>query len=159
MKLVVDACALINLSNGGAFAAVLSLSGFEWSVGPIVVNECGGLRALQDAMNSGAIHLLDDTLLGMNAFMLLRRKYRLGPGETECIAFAATLGLGVCTDDGRARAVATTELGADSVTGTIGLLKRCVAVNIMKSHAAVAAYRRMVLAGAFLPTMHEKDFT
>jgi len=33
MRLVFDACSLINLNNGSAFATVLRLPAFEWNVG------------------------------------------------------------------------------------------------------------------------------
>lgn len=112
MRLVVDACSLINLNNGSAFATVLSLPGFEWDVGPLVLQECGQLHALLDAVTAGTVHELDDRILGANAFTALRRKYRLGLGETECLAFGSALGLSVCTDDGRARKAVATELGA-----------------------------------------------
>ena len=111
MRLVLDACSLINLNNGSAFATVLSLPGFEWNVGPLVLQECGQLHALLDAVTAGTVHELDDCILGANAFTALRRKYRLGLGETECLAFGSALGLSVCTDDGRARKAVATESG------------------------------------------------
>jgi len=158
MKLATDACSLINLDSGGVFANVLNLPGFEWNVGPLVVQECGALQALQDAIDAQKIVLLDDGLLGVETFMSLRRKYRLGPGETECIAFATTLGVAVCTDDRRAREAVVAEIGATRLVGTIGLLKRCVMSGIMTSSAAFEAYGRMLAAGAFLPAMTAADF-
>jgi len=158
MKLVMDACSLINLDSGGAFSMVLNLPEFELNVGPLVVQECGELEALHDAVRAGSVRALDDSVLGANLFELLRRKYHLGLGETECIAFAVVLGMGVCTDDRRARDAVTMEIGATRLIGTIGLLKHCVALKVLTTAQAFAAYRKMITAGAFLPVMREQDF-
>ena len=158
MRLVLDACSLINLNNGSAFATVLSLPEFEWNVGPLVLQECGQLHALLDAVTAGTVHELDDCILGANAFTALRRKYRLGLGETECLAFGSALGLSVCTDDGRARKAVATELGPTRLIGSIGLLKSCVVSGLLNASMAYKLYDQMLAGGAFLPLMAEADF-
>jgi predicted nucleic acid-binding protein len=159
MRLVVDACSWINLVNGnGALAVVLRLPGFEWHVGPLVRDECGDLAEVEAAVGEGNVNALDDSLIGVNAFTALRTKHRLGPGETECIAFAMALGFGVCTDDGRAREAAATELGKDRLIGSIGLLKRSVSAGLITAAGALDMYEHMVARGAYLPVCAVTDF-
>ena len=50
-----------------------------------------------------------------------------------------------------ARRRATELLGADRVSGTLGLLKEAVAESLMTKTAAFAAYEQMRAAGGFLP--------
>ena len=124
-------------------------------VGPQVYGEVESIRAIMDPLiATGSLTLLDDGALPATAFYSLLEAHSLGPGETECLAFAkhfADLEV-VCSDDRRARNVCRSELGPSRITGTLGLLARCIAMGTVSDEAAFAAYNRMRLAGAFLPT-------
>jgi predicted nucleic acid-binding protein len=65
---------------------------------------------------------------------------------------------GVCTDDRRARQVTEKWLGSGRLTGTLGLLKRCVSMGLLNAADAFAAYNQMVDMGAFLPEIEPEFF-
>ncbi len=83
----------------------------------------------------------------------------LSEGETECLATAiAEATLVVASDDRRARAVALAVLGGGRVTGSLGLLRKCVETARMTAEEAFHRYTVMVEGGAFLPTITESFF-
>lgn len=89
-------------------------------------------------------------------FIALLEKYRLGDGETECLAFALSSTDVICCDDGRARRVMTQEIGTGRVTGSLGLLISIAADGLLAVDAAVDAYQTMIDTGGFLPN-HSRD--
>ena len=160
MNLILDACSVINLSNGRCFFGVLGLYGFTWHVGPLVVGECGGTPRveLETAIARTQVSLLDDSTIPSSRFGALLAKYQLGAGETECIMFATSLGLSVCTDDGRARTAVTNEIGSARLTGSIGLLKSAVHQGLLSAPDAYVAYQLMIASGGFLPRLPPNYF-
>lgn len=162
MNLILDASAVINLCNGRVFIDILSLSGFHWYVGPVVIDECGGsLRPgcvdardeLTDAISASKITLLSDENVPAALFGDLLEQHHLGPGETECILFAGIDNLGICTDDGKARKIIEALYGKKRLIGTIGLLSMAVRDGILVDRDADMAYALMLSCGAFLPKL------
>lgn len=152
MKIVLDACSVINIGNSRAVTAVLALS-HEYFIGPAVLGESEPLEAeLQQACANGRIAMLDDADVDLSEYLRIAEA-GLGDGETECIALASIRGWHVCSDDGRARKIASDHLGGDRVLGTIRLLMHCVASGVLSSAQAFAAYENMLQAGAFLPKL------
>jgi predicted nucleic acid-binding protein len=160
-RLVVDACALINLFNGHALELVLALDEHTFAVGPIVLGECAGeLRpVLEHHIARAALQLLDDDLVPVGSFAALLARFRLGDGETECLAFAELAGLDVCTDDGAARKAVRELLGEDRLTGSLGLLRTAVGLQRLAAAEAYARYLEMVAAGGFLPVASQAFFS
>jgi predicted nucleic acid-binding protein len=152
VKIVLDACSVINIGNSHAVTDVLALS-HEYFIGPAVLGESEPLEAeMQQACDNGRIAMLDDADVDLGEYLKVAEA-GLGDGETECIALAAIRGWHVCSDDGRARKIASDYLGSDRVLGTIRLLMQCVASGFLTSAQAFAAYEKMLQAGAFLPNL------
>lgn len=80
---------------------------------------------------------------------------RLGVGERASIAMALNRGAAIATDDALARRVAN-ELGI-AVTGTIGILQRCIARQILSVRQAQHALEGMIAAGYYSPARNLKD--
>lgn len=157
MKIAVDACSVINIGNSGAVVAVLALP-HEYFIGPAVLGESEPLDVIvQKACEDGRVTVLGDTDVDVAEYSRVAEA-RLGDGETECITLATTNGWLVCSDDGRARKIASERLGAGRVIGSIRLLMQCVAAGQLTSAEAFAAYTRMVQAGAFMPKLTERAF-
>jgi predicted nucleic acid-binding protein len=157
VKIVVDACSVINIGNSGVVAAVIALPN-EYFIGPAVLGEAEPLDvAIQNACDSGRITLLDDSDVDLAEYLRIAEA-GLGDGETECIALAAANDWLICSDDGRARRLASGRLGEERVIGTIRLLIQSVAAGQLTSADAFVAYVRMVQAGAFLPKLTQQAF-
>ena len=159
-SIVLDTCSIINLHHGGVLGTILDLSGYTFAVGPSVLDECAGdLRpVLQRHIDERALTLLDDEVLPATLFATLLQRFRLGEGETECLAFAQLHDLDLCTDDRAARRAAGGLLGRNRVTGSPGLLRACVEQGRVTVVEAMSSYQRMRAAGAFLPRITAEFF-
>lgn len=155
MMLIFDACSLINLTNGQVLSTILALE--ICTVGPIVRGEVT-LPEIEDAVACGLMRALDDGPLSSEPFLRLIEEERLGEGESECISAALQMTLSVCSDDDKARKVGRRLLGEDRVTGSLGLLRKAVRASRLTSDQAHEAYRRMLLCGAFLPSISIEFF-
>ncbi len=93
----------------------------------------------------------------MTAFLIseLKVKYRLGLGETECIALCKSCRKAICTDDLKARKFSSLELGTSQVFGSLSLLREAVKTGTISCLDALNSYNAMMEKGAFLP----KDLT
>jgi predicted nucleic acid-binding protein len=149
----------INLLNGGVLDVIASLERRSLYVGPIVLDECGTDRNhIEGLLSGGRIARIDDELIPASAYLLALETFGLGPGETECIVFAAASGAHVCSDDRAARRVVLSQFGQPRLTGTIGLLKEATKANLISADDAWAAYQLMLSRGAYLPTVGPDDF-
>ena len=161
MNVVMDACSVINLHNGGVLEVVCSNAVAKFQIGPIAGGECseecaGALAALHGA---GKIEYLTDTPLDADEFLDFVAEHRLGAGEAECIMLAALdAQTFVSCDDMRGRKKGTLILGEERVTGSIGLLKMAVAKGVISVAHAFASYSQMKEAGGFLPEVDEAYF-
>ena len=106
----------------------------------------------------GSIEVLDDDDLPASLFFQLRNTYGLGPGETECLAFASIGSQVVCCDDRAARSMIATEIGKKRVTGSLGLLIQAVHFGVIELVEAFAKYEKMRLSGGFLPAWTLEQF-
>ena len=153
MKTILDASALINLSNGRVLDAALRLPDCTFSAGPQVIAESvDQARDIALAFANGLARLNDD-LLPAALFLSLLEEFGLGLGETECLAFAIHGGYTICIDDRKARECCIQKLGGKFVIGTIGLLKRCVNSCVLTTLEAMTAYELMKSKGGFLPSI------
>lgn len=129
-------------------------------MGPIVYDECTrqACPELDKEIRDGKISMLDPSALSVSLFEDLLKKYGLGDGETECIAYGKTFEYAICTDDKTARSAAINECGQNRVTGSIGLLKVCSETNRMVCKEAYNSYLMMKNAGGFLPKLDTNFF-
>lgn len=156
MNVILDACSIINLHNGGVLRSVCSIPKIHVQVGPIVGGECSEDCALAIASlhTDGDLEYLEDNELEIEDFLLFVDENRLGDGESECILLANLDGQSaICCDDRRGRLKAVELLGEERVLGSIRLVKIAVDNGLMEPAEAFAAYEQMRKLGGFLPTI------
>jgi predicted nucleic acid-binding protein len=155
VRLLIDACAVINLHNCGKLAIVCSLPDIEIALSPIVVSECGlrcaaEIIALQAA---GRIHFVPDAEISPDRFLDLVAEHDIGDGELESIAVCERTERSFCTDDAAARRLASNLLSAANVMGSLRLLKFAVEASLLNCTDAFAGYIEMRDSGGFLPEL------
>lgn len=154
MPHAIDSCALLNLHNGQVLEVATALPNVRLAVGDSVRSEVQSIADIVDQLiASGAIEVLDESSIPANGFLQLKEQFDLGDGETECIAAAVYADCHIVCDDRAARQAATQVLEKDRVTGSIGILRQCVAANLISRDDAYSAYERMKLLGGFLPDL------
>jgi len=153
LKLIFDASSLINLINGEGFDVVLTIQDHQFYLGPLVYSECGPdcEAKIKGAFDNNKLTLLNDNETTSSVFLDLLQRFRLGEGETECLAFSVGTDFGICSDDRRARQISESIIGKEKVTGSLGLLREAVQVGIVTAEEAFQTYIRMKAAGGFLP--------
>lgn len=146
--------------NAGALELVCRLDGIEWWLPPAVVDESGPTCAAVtlELQQRGLINFLDDQQIDSQRFLSILGAYRLGAGETECVAIAAGTDHYVCCDDRRARAMAGEIIGVDRVFGTVRLLRWCVEQQRIDCTEARRLLRAMRESGGFLPDTPQNYF-
>ncbi|MFI4941402.1 MAG: hypothetical protein ACHP7O_13820 [Burkholderiales bacterium] len=138
---------------------VLALDAHFYFVGSIVRREASSHHDILDGMISrGIITLIDPADISALQYLSLLAEHELGEGETECITFATMQEIIVATDDARARKVILSLLGKERLTGSLGLLLRCISSGRIVIQDAQNAYDEMRRAGAFLPNILLKEF-
>lgn len=159
MIVVLDASTLINLDNGDALAQVLSIPDRSFRVSSEVLRESRTVAAaIKAAVEARQIALVDDSAIDADDYEAAIAAWQLGPGETECILAARSLGCSVACDDGAARKVIRREIGAGRLTGTVGLLRDAITAGLMTTEAAFESYQEMKRRGGFLPDLKLADF-
>lgn len=161
MNIILDSCSIVNLINGGCLDKILTLPGFKFYVGDILIeNEL--LNSFQKSLILTAIqkclitNLNDD--IPISIFSSYNQKFNLGIGETECIIRCKKNDFTICTDDKKARKCAKEELGQQNVIGSLHLLKLCVSHKLMSCEDAIASYEAMQNKGGFLPKKLDKKY-
>jgi len=153
VRLLIDACAAINLHNCGKLAVVCELPNTEIAMSPMVVSECGlGCAATIISLQAaGRIYFVADDEISPDRFLELVAEFDIGDGELESIAVCEATESAFCTDDAAARRLATDLLGAQNVMGSLRLLRLAVESSLLKCNEAFADYNRMRQSGGFLP--------
>ena len=162
MNVVIDACSVINLHNGGVLEVVCSIGEINVQIGPIAGGECseGCAEPLANLRDAGNLVYLGDSPLDAEQFLDFVDEHKLGDGEAECIMLAALdADSWVCCDDLRGRKKAQAILGEGRLVGSLGLLKLAVGSGLLTPHQACEAHARMKEAGGFLPDVVEGYFT
>ncbi len=159
MIVILDASTLINLVNGEVLAEILNIPGAAFQMSAAVRSESKSIAlAIDAAVASGSLGLVDDSLISVTAFREAKRLMELGDGETECIMAAAALGCSIGCDDRAARRHATQRLGADRLMGSIGLLRMAIGARLLDPEAAFASYSLMIARGGYLPQLALSEF-
>ena len=156
MNVIMDACSIINLHNGGVLHCVCCIPNVRIQVGPIVGGECSEDCALAIASlhSDGNLTYLEDNQLEIDDFLAFVDLNKLGAGESECILIAFFDGQSaICCDDRKGRAIATELIGEERVMGSLRLLKIAVQHDILSSDQAFEAYELMCASGGFLPPL------
>lgn len=157
--LIIDACTLVNLVNGECLEILSKLPG-NFHVGAIVLDECGTKREIiEKAINDGMLLELNEDEIDADIYLCFLGQYSLGEGETECLVFAHEKGMGVVSDDRKARTVAKKKVGKSRVFGSIWLLGEAVKAGVMSSEDAWDAYEKMKVNGGFLPPLDPGYFS
>jgi predicted nucleic acid-binding protein len=154
--IVCDACALINLDRGGVFTLGQELPCGRFCFGRAVLDELEA-DPQHNAPWQQRCTLVAPDLLATELSAGLAT-HRLGAGETECLLLAQRDGYTLMSDDRRARLVATEQLGADRVVGSIAWLSHLVREGVLAAPAALTHYTAMRMAGAYLPRMTDEEF-
>jgi predicted nucleic acid-binding protein len=159
LNLLFDAGSLMNLDNGQVLELLVSTPEYLGHAGQMVLGECKQLQAKLARLEAiGRLQTLPDLPLSAAEFAARLRQHNLGLGETECLILAELEGFTVSCDDRRARNVLREVLGAERVTGTIGLLIRGVWGGLLGNGAAFASYQAMRARGGFLPAYTQEEF-
>lgn len=156
MNVIMDACSIINLHNGGVLRCICSIPNVHIQVGPIVGGECSEDCALAIASlhSDGDLEYLEDNDLEIDYFLTFVDENKLGDGESECILLASLdEESSICCDDRRGRTKAIELIGEERVLGSLRLLKFAVHHDILDPTEAFEAYELMRAAGGFLPTI------
>lgn len=159
--IILDACSLINLMNGGQLDAVLALSNVRFIVGEAVYLEVAEVQEQKNIL---------DTKVGRGEITIYREeipvdlldenngKYGLGDGEIECICISRLTGFHVCCDDKNARKAITNEVGDSLLLGSLRLLKKAVNAGQILCKEARNSYLEMMRLGGFLPKNVSADY-
>lgn len=160
MKIIFDACSVINLINAESLSFVLKIPKHDFYMQGICIEECGDLsKDLMAFIQQGRLIELTDDEIPISLFSSLLRQYRLGAGETECLCFTQLDRYAVCSDDKAARRAARHMVGTNRVIGSLGLLKLSVRYGLLSRHDAYARYIEMLRCGAFLPSITSEFFS
>jgi predicted nucleic acid-binding protein len=160
LNTILDASTFINLSNGAVLEQVVRLKARKFWIGPIVRGECHRNEPTIDALSSASLlGLLDDDVVPASAFLMLLGEYRLGDGETECLAIAIRGDYDVACDDAAARRVLASHLGPERVCGSLRLMKDACGEGLLRADEAYASYEQMKTLGGFLPELAKDFFT
>ena len=157
MKIILDACSLINLLNCSVFQEVASLSGYEFFIGNLVMEECLSKSDpthnifIQLLIQKGSMQLIPLSQMSKSDFENYLKKYNLGDGETECITLSSNANYIICSDDKAARDSIEKEFGRSRLTGSLGLIKETVGEGLISCNIALEKYKIMIEKGGFLP--------
>ncbi|HEY4325360.1 MAG TPA: hypothetical protein VGN20_15280 [Mucilaginibacter sp.] len=161
MDIVLDTSSIINLINGSVFDRVLTMNGYRFFIGDQLFNK----EVLDEVQK-----IIVEALIAKNKIVLLksavtasiiaelRVKYRLGLGETECMALCKICNKAICTDDFKARRFSVIELGESQVFGSLSLLKESVNIGTLSCLEVLTSYMLMIEKGAFLPKGLTDDY-
>jgi len=157
---VLDSSSIINLFNAGALGLLCQLEQHDFFVPPMVLGECHGDCAVDliALRGEGCISFIDDDVVDADQYLALLQQYRLGAGETECMALAATADYNICCDDRRAREATADLIGEQKVVGSLRLLRWCVESLVIDCGAAFTAFQTMRQRGGFLPETPQSFF-
>lgn len=154
----IDACCALNLIRGGVLEIVSGLSDLRLMVQGLVEDEMRtDFSHIERLVDAGRVEVMSGDKVMASEVSAIADRYNLGLGESECIAIGHKFGVGVASDDRRARYAAAQELGQDNVIGSIGLLKRGVGAGLISGQEAFLRYEEMKRCGAFLPSIRVED--
>lgn len=161
MNVLMDACAIINLSNAECLESVANLANYRLVLSPAVVGECnsGAATEIINLHAAGFIDFVDEDLVPLERFFQLLEEFSLGSGETECMALAEIGDELICCDDRRARQCASQLLGEHRLMGSLRLLKFGVGEGLFSATNAFQFYENMIFSGGFLPLIDITYFT
>lgn len=160
MDIILDACSIINLFNGGCLDKIIKLE-FNFYIGDMLFDQ----EIVSDVQKIVMHALVEKDLvkvlpssLSIVDYLSLKDSYNLGMGETECIALCKRHSFVICTDDRKARECSAKELGKENVIGSMFLLKHAVKSSLIRCADAIDYYKTMRSKGGFLPTHLDQNY-
>jgi predicted nucleic acid-binding protein len=145
-----DTSVLINFALIGRLDLFRGLGGVQVLVSPLVRAEV--LRPdesalVEEAIQDGALRMIEPTHEEESRTIDIRAAYRLGPGESECMALAAARGCHVACDEkgGRFRDAVSTILGPGKILNTpaiVVLALRQGSLTLAEADEFIEVWRR-----------------
>jgi len=155
---IIDACSIMNLSNGMVLDIIMSLDNSDYYISNSVIRESKSVEnEVKVLLKNRILKSIDDNSISANQFLINKQKYNLGDGETECITYALENECVFICDDLAARNLSKKLIGVNRVTGSIGLLRECVSNNLLTREEAYASYIMMKQRGGYLPNMSKEE--
>lgn len=147
-----DATVLINFGEAGCFELLTQAVGhprFILREADLELVSPLARDAVADCLDAGTFSLCELEPPEMPKWIELSA--RLGAGEAATIAAALRRGWSVALDDRTARRYATKELGANRVTGTIGILRNAIEIACLSRGEAQQHLDAMIKNGYWSP--------
>ncbi|WP_061246446.1 hypothetical protein [Leptospira interrogans] len=157
MKLVVDSCCLISWNRSAFFEKVIDSGLFQLQIGYFVLDELRKETWLISLINNGQINVIDLSI-SLEEVETFSKVKKLGSGESEAILIAKTALINFCSDDNRARKIATAIVGKNKVIGTLGIMKSLNEQGFINKTDLYLYYQNMKTTGSFLPDYSEINF-
>ncbi|MDB5157114.1 MAG: hypothetical protein JWR50_1821 [Mucilaginibacter sp.] len=161
MDVVLDTSSIINLINGSVLDRIVKLPNNKFFIGEQLLNK-EILDEVQKIIVEALIVKKKITVIPstitLSTVVDLQSKFRLGLGEIECIALCKINDKAICTDDLKARTIASKEIGEINVLGSLSLLKESVKAGVLNCNDALGSYHLMIEKGGFLPKKLNADY-
>lgn len=161
MDIVLDTSSIINFINGSVIDQVLKMANHRFFMGEQLLNKeilDGVQKIIVEALIAKKRITVLPSAVTLSLVVDLQNKFRLGLGETECIALCKTCNKAICTDDLKARKFAAVELGDIYVYGSLSLLKESVKAGVLNCEKVIVSYQLMIEKGGFLPRNLTADY-
>lgn len=156
MRIIIDSSTLINLINGETLMQVSLIPSLSLLICDNIL-EYEILNPVQKiyvetliAASNLSLFKSDVTL---TEFSILKSKYDLGFGETECIAICKKHGFVIACDDNKARKCAIKEISHSRVIGSLYLIREAVRANIISAEKAKEIFMLIKTKGGFIPNI------
>jgi len=157
MEIVLEACSIINLINGELLQHISLIPNMSLYICDTLVEQeildPAQKLFIETLIINGNVKLLKSDVT-LTEFSSLKTLYNLGFGEIECLAFCKKHSYCIASDDFKARAACSKELGKSNVVGTLFLLREAVRNTSLSCEEAVKAYLLMRQKGGFLPNVN-----
>ncbi len=161
MDIALDACTIINLINGNVIQKIAQIPGIQLFVGDTLLDQ----EILNPSQNiilemlilEKKIQTLESSLT-ISEFLVLKKKFDLGDGETETIVLCEKHYCYMASDDKKARKCGAEYLGQDRIVGSLFLLHKAVKTSLLSVDEAMETVELMKKKGGFLPFVDREYF-
>jgi predicted nucleic acid-binding protein len=162
-----DACVLINLLASGRFEEIAGGCGLRFAIASVAAREALYLRHpetgerelidLQPAIKRGILQILDVESEG-EKLRYIEFALDLDDGEAESVAIAESRGLGLATDDKKARRIITGRGLKIELWSTCGLLRQWQAKSSIPDSEMALVLENISSRAKYRPKPGEPDF-
>ncbi|WAJ30097.1 hypothetical protein [Antarcticirhabdus aurantiaca] len=150
--IIIDSCALINIGNASVCDRIFASGAYRLHIQGLVRLESLSFEPqIAELLQRNLLQEFDGSLITASQVAAISQKYRIGVGEAECILIARQASFGILIDDKKARKAASKEGVTGEITGTLGLLCKCIDCGALTAAEAISCLKEMRDAGGFLP--------